>query len=112
MTYNQAQLLSIFDQPAQGNGRGSLAHQLIAAKRNIANGADPTAAAAAIASADALIGSLIVPPVGSGYLAPSAVNSLASTLDKYNNGIIGPGHCAEVPAKPATWGLIKSKYRN
>jgi len=109
--YTAAELLSILNQPAQGNGLIILAHQLIAAKLNIANGADPTAAAAAIAAADAQIGALVVPPVGAGYLSPASVSATAATLDQYNNGLIGPGHCAEVPAKPATWGSIKSTYR-
>jgi hypothetical protein len=93
VTYTKAQLLSIFSQPVKGNGLVSLAHQLIAAKLNIANGADPSAVAATIAAADALIGSRVVPPVGSGSLAPSAASGLTYVLDQYNNGIIGPGHC-------------------
>lgn len=109
--YTQAQLLAIFSQPAAGNGLISLAHQLIAAKLNIANGANPTAAAAAIASADALIGALVVPPVGAGYLAPASTSGLTQTLDDYNNGIIGPGHCGQTPAESSTWGGLKTLYR-
>jgi hypothetical protein len=92
-SYAQAQLLAIFGQPVKGNGLTSLSHQLIAAKLNIAAGADPTAAAAAISAADALIGGLVVPPVGSGFLAPSSTSGLITTLDNYNNGVTGPGHC-------------------
>jgi hypothetical protein len=66
---------------------------LIAAKLNIANGANPAAVASAIASADALIGSKVAPPIGSGVLAPSATSALVTTLTNYNEGIIGPGHC-------------------
>src|SRR5205814_9240181 len=62
VTYTNFQLLSIFNTPAQGNGLLTLTHQLIAAKLNIANGADSTDIAQAISDADALIGSLIVPP--------------------------------------------------
>jgi hypothetical protein len=87
------ELQAIFDKPAAGNGLISLAHQLIAAKLNIANGADGTAVAVAITAADALIAGLIVPPVGSGSLPPSATSSLTTTLTSYNEGIIGPGHC-------------------
>uniref|UniRef100_A0A832I693 Uncharacterized protein n=1 Tax=Eiseniibacteriota bacterium TaxID=2212470 RepID=A0A832I693_UNCEI len=111
VNYTQAQLLSILASPVKGNGLVSLAHQLIAAKLNVANGADPSAAAAAIAAADALIGGLVVPPVGAGYLPPSATSATTQILDDYNNGIIGPGHCGTVPAKPTTWGSIKSLYR-
>ena len=93
VTYDQAQLLSIFNAPAAGNGLIALAHQLIAAKLNVANGADDSAVAGAIVSADALIGGLVVPPVGSGSLAPSATSALITTLTNFNEGAIGPGHC-------------------
>jgi hypothetical protein len=93
VAYTDLQLQSIFDTSAGGNGLITLAHQLIAAKLNIANGADGTSVAAAIAAADALIGGLVVPPVGAGSLPPSATGSLTSTLDSFNNGLIGPGHC-------------------
>ena len=93
VNYTDLQLQAIFNTPAQGNGLISLAHQLIAAKLNIANGADGSSVAATIAAADALIGSLVVPPVGAGSLAPSTISSLSTTLDNYNNGLIGPGHC-------------------
>jgi hypothetical protein len=93
VTYTEEQLLSILDAPASGNGLLALAHQLIAAKLNVANGADDSAVASAIAAADTLIGGLVVPPVGTGYLAPSATSSLTTTLTNFNEGAIGPGHC-------------------
>lgn len=111
VVYTQAQLLSILGQPVNGNGLISLAHQLIAAKLNILNGADPSAASATIASSDAMIGSLVVPPVGSGYLDPSTTSGNTQILDDYNNGVIGPGHCGETPAAPSTWGNIKALFR-
>src|SRR5215204_6256112 len=86
-------LQDILDKPAQGNGLVSLAHQLIAAKLNVANGADPTAAADAIAAADALIGGLIVPPVGDGSLPNNETSEWIGILASYNEGKIGPGHC-------------------
>lgn len=91
--YTDLQLQSIFDKPAQGNGLISLAHQLIAAKLNVADGADDSAIAGAIAAADALIGGLTVPPVGAGSLPSSATSALTNTLASYNEGLIGPGHC-------------------
>jgi hypothetical protein len=93
VSYTDLELQSIFDTPAQGNGLISLAHQLIAAKLNIANGADGTAIAGAITAADALIGGLVVPPVGTGSLPSSATSSLTAVLTSYNEGTIGPGHC-------------------
>jgi hypothetical protein len=91
--YTDLQLQSIFDTPAGGNGLIALAHQLIAAKLNVASGADDTDVAAAIASADALIGGLVVPPVGAGSLAPAATSALIAALTNFNEGITGPGHC-------------------
>jgi len=111
VNYTAAEFDAILEESVSGNGLVSLAHQLIAGKLNIANGADPSAASAAIAAADALIGGLVVPPIGGGYLAPSSTSSLIQTLDDYNNGVIGPGHCGVVPTQESTWGGIKSLYR-
>lgn len=93
VNYTDLELLSIFNTPASGNGLIALAHQLIAAKLNIAHGSDGTAVASAISAADALIGGNVVPPLGTGYLAPSATSALITTLANYNEGAIGPGHC-------------------
>ncbi len=111
VAYTQAQLLAIFDEPVAGNGLISLAHQLIAAKLNILAGANPAAAAATIAAADAQIGSLVIPPVGAGYIHPSLTSSKTQSLDDYNNGLTGPGHCATIPVNQATWGTVKALYR-
>lgn len=111
VNYTAAELDAILEESVGGNGLVSLAHQLIAAKLNIASGADPSAANAAIASADALIGGLVVPPSGAGYLHPSTTSSLTQTLDNYNNGVIGPGHCGTVPTQESTWGGVKALYR-
>jgi hypothetical protein len=109
--YTQQELLSILNQPVQGNGLVSLAHQLIATKLNVLGGADPTAAASAIASADALIGGLVVPPIGTGSLPPNQTSSLTQTLDDYNNGVIGPGHCGSVSTQKTSWGEVKTLFR-
>lgn len=87
----------------QGNGLISLAHQLIAAKLNVARGASPNQDVSdAIAAADALIGTLIVPPTtgsdASSYLDPASVNSAEGTLDAFNNGLTsGAAHCGDEP---------------
>jgi hypothetical protein len=91
--YSEAELCSIFNTPAAGNGLIALAHQLIAAKLNIANGADGSAAAADIAAADALIGGLVIPPVGAGSLPSSQTSTLTTALTNFNEGATGPGHC-------------------
>jgi hypothetical protein len=93
VTYTDMQLQSIFDTPASGNGLVALAHQLIAAKINIANGSDGSAIAASIAAADALIGGLVIPPVGAGSLPSASTSALITALTDYNEGATGPGHC-------------------
>jgi hypothetical protein len=110
VAYTQAELLSIYNQPANGNGLISLAHQLITAKLNLCNGSDGTNINATIAAADALIGGLVVPPVGGGFLAPASTSALTQTLDDWNNGIIpGVVSCATKTTK-TTWGKVKSIY--
>jgi hypothetical protein len=85
--YTQCQLLCILATPAGGNnGLISLAHQLIAAKLNTLNGAGCSSANSIIAAADALIGNLVVPPIGSGFLQPSVTSNLVTALNNYNNG--------------------------
>jgi len=110
VSYTQAQLLAILATPAAGNGLLILAHQLIATKLNIANGGDPAVVIATVTAADALIGSLVVPPVGSGYLTPASVSALTQVLDNYNNGLIALEHCVTA-TQNSTWGRIKSMYR-
>lgn len=93
VNYDQGSLSLIFSQQVSGNGLVSLAHQLIAAKLNIAKGADGSALGTAIADADTLIGNLVVPPVGAGSLSPGSTSALTTALDNWNMGITGPGHC-------------------
>ena len=95
VNYTDVQLLSILNTAPKGNGLLTLAHQLIAAKLNIANGADGSSISATIAAADALIGGLVIPPVGSGSLSSSAVASLVTALTNFNQGATGPGHCGD-----------------
>src|SRR5262249_17469736 len=71
VTYTKEQLLAILHQPVQGNGLVQLAYQEIAAKLNIANGADGSCIVQTLAQADAAIGGLVVPPIGTGYLRPT-----------------------------------------
>jgi hypothetical protein len=110
VSYTQAELLSILNTPAQGNGLIFLAHQLIATKLNIAAGASGAAISATVVAADALIGSLVIPPVGAGYLTPSSASGLTNTMDDYNNGELGSDPCGTTPAESVTWGQIKASY--
>jgi hypothetical protein len=48
----------------------------------------------ALEDAHALIGDLVVPPVGSGYLSPDLTSFLTGILGAYNEGAIeGVPHC-------------------
>jgi hypothetical protein len=88
--YTNSQLVSILNQSAAGgNGLVSLAHQLIAVKLDIARGTDGSAIAGDVAAADALIGGLVVPPVGAGSLPGSVTGTLTNNLDTW----IGSQHC-------------------
>jgi len=75
------------------NGITKLYAQLLAAKLNIAAGAGDAAVGAVISAADAF---LATKNQGAWSSLSSSQKSMvlgwASTLDAYNNGIIGPGH--------------------
>lgn len=83
--YSKTDLLKVLTTPVKGNGLLALAHQLIAAKLNVALDGDP-AIATTIAQADALIGSR---SLFGGTLKPSETSALVATLDAYNNS----NHC-------------------
>ncbi len=94
VVYTDSKLCTILNTPAGGNGLIALAHQLIAAKLNMLNGADvPTKVEEAIYAADVLIGDLVIPPVGTGSLKPNVTGDLTEELANYNEGATGPGHC-------------------
>ncbi len=113
-SYTQAELLQIFNQPVQGNGAISLAHQLIAAKLNTCQGANPAAVAACVTAADVLLsgcGANLIPPLGSCSLTPGSTSANTQCMDNYNNGVTGPGHCPVTPTKKVTWGELKVLHR-
>ena len=80
------------------NGIKKLQAQLLGAKLNIANGADPSAVQSTIDAAD-----LFLAQHGANSwdnlskAKKQQVLSWMNTLDRYNNGLIGPGHCSESP---------------
>lgn len=82
----------------RGNAYYILAHAYIAAELNELNGADFGAAQAAFDAATALFNNSANTPEFVGGLKGAAKaewTSLATILDNYNNGLIGPGHCSE-----------------
>ncbi len=88
-SYNKAELLALLRTPVFGNASLNLARQLIAAKLNLANGADPGPIAATIASADSLLSGFsgkLPYRVPSSSPVGQALVDLAGMLESYNNG--------------------------
>lgn len=85
--------LSILKTSTQGRAWYILAHQWISAKLNVANGASTTAAVDnALDKGNTL---LLNNCNGIKQCDRSTALGYADTLDDYNNGYIGPGHCDE-----------------
>lgn len=81
--------------PAGGNRYYQLAHQFMAARLNVLNGAATTSEVdAALAWAEAFFNTY-TPTSALSPAVRSAATSNASILDSYNNGVTGPGHCSE-----------------
>jgi hypothetical protein len=95
--YDRQELQSILENPVRINGLVLLAKQEIAAKLNIANGADGSCIEQTLAGADALIGGLVIPPVGNGFLPIDDVLFYMSTLARYNAGALCSPHCGPPP---------------
>jgi len=86
--YNKTSLLALLNRSPRGDASIILAHQLIAAKLNVANGSPvPSNVQEAIDDADAAIGSASLPMnVRSNTTLGYAMTYLAGVLDDYNNG--------------------------
>jgi hypothetical protein len=101
-TYTKAELLNILRTPVGGDASLNLAHQLIAAKLNIAAGSDPTPIASTITHADSLLsmfsGKLPYHVAPSSNIGQMMVSD-AGTLDDYNNGHLTP-HCSGQRGQP------------
>ncbi len=96
--YTQAELLGLLSEPTRGDASLILARQLIAARLNVANGADNSTIAATIAAADTWLGNYagtlpydVSPSLPEGQQAVA----LANTLEQYNDGGLpgGPPDC-------------------
>lgn len=81
----------LWTKPSKGNVYYQLAHQFIAAYLNKLNGADTAAINNALATAE----QLLMTYAPSSLIPKTQFTSLAFTLDQYNNGYTGPGHCSE-----------------
>jgi hypothetical protein len=113
-TFNQAELLAILNRPVRGDATIILAHHLIAAKLNVANGASHSIQDA-IAGADAFLSSY---PIGSnpGDSAKAEGLAIKDLLAAYNEmgcpGAVGlKSFPSETGEESANWGSVKSLFR-
>ena len=92
--YSGKTWINLFNTAPKGNAYIILAHQFMAAKLNIENGASPAPAEYALAA------TFFNTPANTLNFAysPATVSQLktwAAALDQFNNGITGPGHCSD-----------------
>jgi len=109
-TYTITEMLDLLRTPPRGDASLILAHQLIAAKLNVANGSDASPISSVIAESDAILGGFVgkLPH----RVSPSSESggrmvAAASVLDDYNNGVLTPDCTrpagdAPTPRSPAT----------
>jgi hypothetical protein len=97
-TYNRQELQSILGQALHGNGLVQLAQTEVVAKLNIANGTDGSCVQQTLAAVDALIGNLVIPPVGNGHLP---LTPYVRTLGIYNEGGLCAPRCGLPPLPPS-----------
>jgi hypothetical protein len=92
VTYTEAQLITILKTPVAGDASLNLAHQLIAAMLNVANGSNPAPISATITDANGDLGTGTIPEgiAPSSTLGADMVDD-ANTLDSYNSGTLTPG---------------------
>ena len=92
-TYTKAELLALLRTPPRGDASVILAHQLVAAKLNVANGSDATPIVVALADADALLSAhpgKLPYRVRSSTAEGQSMAGVAQTLDDYNNRLFTP----------------------
>lgn len=116
VSYSQAQLLAIITRPVRGDATVILAHHLIAAKLNVANGASDDIQGA-IDDADAF---LAMYPLGSNPTSPAREQGLEikNLLADYNemgcpDDFVDPDKALPLDDldAPSSWGELKAIYR-
>ena len=97
VTYSKAEAVEILSTPANGDATYILAYQLIAAKLNILAGADDQDILSTINAADSWLAEIGLGNKPKKNDKKTGIE-LAGILEKYNTGLIGPGHCDEEPS--------------
>jgi hypothetical protein len=93
VSYAQSHLMQILAEPIGANGLIALAQAVIAAKLNIAAGADNSGVSLMLTQADTRIDLLMPPPIGIDTLTMTLVGGLANSINLFNDGYTGPGQC-------------------
>lgn len=87
--------LEVFRTPVRGSAYYALAHQYMAARLNVLAGASASALGDALSTAEAFFAA-----TAPGASLPAAKRAqllaLADLLDRFNSGLVGPGHCDDV----------------
>jgi roadblock/LC7 domain-containing protein len=95
LTVAQAQNILNFSGQAS-NGIAKLQGQLLAALLDIQTGADSSAVSSTISAANTFLANHAISSWSSLTKAQQGqVNTWATALDSYNNGLTGPGHCSQ-----------------
>lgn len=86
--------IEVFRTPVQGRAYYALAHQYMAAKLNVLAGASAGALGDALGTAEAFLAAS-TPATAVSAAQRTELLALADLLDRFNSGVIGPGHCDE-----------------
>jgi hypothetical protein len=89
----------LWTNPRGGNAYYILAHQFIAAKLNLLNGASSTPQVNAALAWAGTFFATNTPTTALSKTVRNAALGYAFTLDQYNNGYTGPGHCSDNDVK-------------
>lgn len=101
--YTQGELLALLFTPPQGDASLILAHQLIAARLNMANGADSSAISAVLIEVDALLATYTGKlPLAIAPASPEGQTMViaGSTFDAYNSGFLSVDCAPEATEGP------------
>jgi uncharacterized delta-60 repeat protein len=93
-TYSKSELLALLNASSNTDASLILARQLIAAKINVANGADPAPVSSTISHADSLLATFagkLPYKVKSSSAVGASMTADTTILTNYNNGLLTPG---------------------
>jgi hypothetical protein len=102
LVYTADQANTILHEDNHHNGLIMLAKVLITTKLNIeCNHSETSCIQQTVNDSDTLIGNLVIPPFGNGYLPLNAVGNLVTVFNHYNMGRWCAPGCVDPPCNPA-----------